>query len=65
MYSFKRTPPIFEQFFHDSPLCPSFKNKKHLPKIGGTELLYDNIFVTTEWFGFAGSVFSGTVNIIC
>ena len=21
-------PPISEQFFHDSPLCPNFKNQK-------------------------------------
>ena len=23
-------PPISEQFFHDPPLCPNFKNKKPL-----------------------------------
>ena len=26
----KTPPPISEQFFHDPPLCPNFKNKKPL-----------------------------------
>ena len=28
-------PPISEQFFHDPPLCPNFKNKKPPLLLGG------------------------------
>ena len=28
-------PPIFEQFFHDHPLCPNFKNKTPSLMLGG------------------------------
>ena len=29
--SFLREPPISEQYFHDSPLCPNFKNETSRP----------------------------------
>ena len=30
--------PISEQFFHDPPLCPNFKNKKPPLILGGRKL---------------------------
>ena len=48
--SSKRTPPLStnppfsEQFFHDPPLCPNFKNKNSPPLIlGGEETMIDYI----------------------
>ena len=44
---FLRYPPlsanllIFEQFFHDPPLCPNFKNKNPAPNFrGGTVIAH-------------------------
>ena len=31
--------PISEQFFHDPPLCPNFKNKKPPPNFRGEETM--------------------------
>ena len=31
-------PPISEQFFHDPPLCPNFKNQKPPLILGGRKL---------------------------
>ena len=32
-------PPISEQFFHDPPLCPNFKNKKPPPNFREEETM--------------------------
>ena len=32
-------PPIFEQYFHDHPLCPNFKNETHPPNFRGEETM--------------------------
>ena len=43
---FQLTPRISDQFFHDPPLCPNFKNEKPpSPNFtGGGGLCYDPVF---------------------
>ena len=37
------TPPIAEQFFHDSSACPNFENKKPPPSFRGEELWWNSL----------------------
>ena len=48
-------PPISEQFFHDPPLCPNFKNKNPPPNFRGEETMVCHFLkrVTPSMFGFA------------
>ena len=46
---FLREPPISEQFFHDPPLCPNFKNKIP-PNFRGEEMMQYNSFLINVGF---------------
>ena len=58
-------PPISEKFFHDPPLCPNFKNKKHPPNFrGGKEtmmLFFKHIETTASEITKEQSVIINTV----
>ena len=49
-------PPIPEQFFHDLPLCPNFKNK-NTPLILGRRKLWipsSKLALKTKWYYSSG-----------